>query len=136
MIPSKYTCDGDDVSPPLQWAGVPVGTVSLALTLDDPDAPMGIWDHWVVFNIPSSTSGFVEDIQDFPLKTQFGSTSWGETTYGGPCPPSSIHQYVFSLYALNAEISLGDGISKDQLIKAMSEHILDSTTLIGKYGRH
>ena len=138
MIPIRYTCDGEDLSPPLSWSGLPAGTRSLALICDDPDAPVGTWDHWVLFNIPATATGLPENV---PAKATFddgsvhGNNSWGRPGYGGPCPPGGTHRYFFKLYALDTELNLKTGATKSQLVKAMEEHILDQVQLMGKYRR-
>jgi Raf kinase inhibitor-like YbhB/YbcL family protein len=107
MIPSKYTCDEQDISPPLEWKDVPAGTKSFALICDDPDAPGGIWVHWVVYGIPSNVFQLEEDIKPDQKDTMLqGSNSWSRTGYGGPCPPKGTHRYFFKLYALNETLSL------------------------------
>ena len=138
MIPKRFTCDGEDVSPPLSWSGLPAGTGSLALICDDPDAPVGTWDHWVLFNIPAPATGLPEDV---PAKASLddgsvhGNNSWGRPGYGGPCPPGGTHRYFFKLYALDIELNLKPGATKSQLVKAMEGHILDQGQLMGKYRR-
>ncbi len=138
MIPKKYTCDGDDVSPPLTWNSVPGGTKSLALISDDPDAPMGTWVHWVLFNIPPNMKELHENIP--PKKVldngaRQGITDFRRIGYGGPCPPGGTHRYYFKLYALDTEIDLDAGITKEQLLDAMEGHILAEGQLMGKYKR-
>jgi Raf kinase inhibitor-like YbhB/YbcL family protein len=138
MIPKRYTCDGEDVSPPLAWTGVPDGTKSLALICDDPDAPMGTWVHWVLFNIPA-------DIKDLPTSVppqkviesgaKHGINDFRKFGYGGPCPPGGTHRYYFKLYALDTELELEPGITKAQLLKAMEGHILAQGQLMGRYKR-
>jgi Raf kinase inhibitor-like YbhB/YbcL family protein len=138
MIPKQFTCDGEDVSPPLSWNGLPTGTGSLALICDDPDAPVGTWDHWVLFNIPAAATGLPEDV---PAKASLedgsvhGNNSWGRPGYGGPCPPGGTHRYFFKLYALDIELNLKTGATKSQLVKAMEGHILAQGQLMGKYRR-
>ncbi len=138
MIPRDYTCDGEDISPPLTWSGVPDGTKSLALICDDPDAPMGTWVHWVLFNIPAH-------IMELPTKippekiiqngAKHGMNDFRKLGYGGPCPPGGTHRYYFKLYALDTEINLEAGITKAQLLKTMEGHILAEGQLMGKYTR-
>jgi Raf kinase inhibitor-like YbhB/YbcL family protein len=137
-IPGRYTCDGDDVSPALQWSDPPAGTQSLALIVDDPDAPMGAWVHWVVYNLPAETRALPEAVSsntDLPDGSRHGQNSWRRTDYGGPCPPSGVHRYVFKLYALDTVLGLEAGASKEQLLQAMEGHILAQTELIGTYTR-
>ena len=138
MIPSKYTCDDEDISPPLSWNGIPEGAKSLALISDDPDAPMGTWVHWVVYNIPSSEKGFQENLpKDKKLSngTLQGITDFKRIGYGGPCPPSGVHRYYFKLYALDTKLNLEPGITKEQLLKAMESHVLAQAELMGRYTR-
>jgi Raf kinase inhibitor-like YbhB/YbcL family protein len=138
-IPPQYTCDGDDLSPPLSWSEPPAGTQSLALTCDDPDAPGGTWDHWVLFNIPASVRSLPEGIPSDEVVAgvgTHGSNSWKRIGYGGPCPPQgSTHRYEFKLYALDMALNLEPGASKRDLEKAMSGHILAAGQLTGRYGR-
>ena len=137
-IPSKYTCDGADVSPPLAWGGIPDSAKSLVLICDDPDAPMGTWVHWVAMNIPSSMTGFEEAVSNDTL-TQAGVvqgiTDFRRSAYGGPCPPSGTHRYYFKIYALDTSLSLGSGATKKQVEEAMAGHILAQARLIGRYRR-
>jgi Raf kinase inhibitor-like YbhB/YbcL family protein len=138
MIPTGYTCDGPDVSPDLAWTGVPETTQSLALICDDPDAPMGTWVHWVLFNIPPGARGLPGEISpDAALENgaRHGTNDFGRLGYGGPCPPGGTHRYFFKLYALDTELDLASGITKAQLIEAMEGHILAEAQLMGKYKR-
>jgi len=137
-IPAIYTCDGDDISPPLQWQNVPEGTGSLALIMDDPDAPRGTWVHWVLYNIPPSTGGLPENVapaDSLPGGGSQGRSSWNRVGYGGPCPPSGTHRYFFKLYALDAELDLAPGATKEQLLAAMEGHVLAQGELVGTYAR-
>lgn len=133
-IQVQYTCDGSDVSPPLSIAGVPSGAESLALILDDPDAPSGSWIHWLVWNIPPTATGFPED--GLPTSAVAGTTSFGEVGYGGPCPPLEDlkHRYYFKLYALDTDLTLDSSSTKGDLEMAMEGHILETVELMGKYG--
>jgi len=133
FIPSKYTCDGEDINPPLQIREVPEGTKSLVLIVDDPDAPMGTWVHWVVWNIKPSTTLIEEN--NLPEGAIEGINSFGKRHYGGPCPPSGTHHYYFKLYALDKELELPLNSEKADVEKAMTGHILDSAELIGLYQR-
>ncbi len=138
LIPAKYTCDGADVSPPLQWDAVPEGTKSVALICDDPDAPMGTWVHWVLFNLPSDTEELAENIPTEETLTngaKQGVNDFGRVGYGGPCPPGGTHRYFFKIYALDTEVGLQAGADKRQLLKTMEGHILGQDQLIGKYKR-
>jgi len=138
MIPSKYTCEGTDISPSLTWGEPPEGTKSLALIADDPDAPAGTWVHWVVYNIPPDRRGLAEN---FPKSGSpgdgilQGTNDFGRTGYGGPCPPSGTHRYYFRLYALDTVPGLGAGATKRQLLEAMKGHVLAEGQLMGKYRR-
>jgi Raf kinase inhibitor-like YbhB/YbcL family protein len=132
MIPSEYTCDGSDISPPLIISEAPSETQSLAIIMDDPDAPMGTFTHWVVWNIPPQKTQFVKGEKiSFPQ----GKTSFGSKYYGVPCPPSGTHRYFFKLYALDLVLNLKEGSSKGDLERAMSGHILAEASLMGKYSR-
>lgn len=138
MIPSKYTCDGANVSPPLQWDAVPEGTKSIALISDDPDAPMGTWVHWVLFNLPAQTRELPENVppdETLPNGAKQGITDFGRVGYGGPCPPSGTHRYFFKIYALDTELQIDTGAGKHGLLKAMEGHILGQGQLMGKYKR-
>ncbi|OQX51278.1 MAG: phosphatidylethanolamine-binding protein [Candidatus Aminicenantes bacterium 4484_214] len=137
-IPEKYTCDGENVSPPLEWNGLPDGTASLALICDDPDAPMGTWVHWVVFNIPPETNGLPENVppeRELRQGGRQGINDFRKIGYGGPCPPGGTHRYYFKLYALDCSIDLLAGITKDNLVAAMEGHILEQAILMGRYSR-
>ncbi|VUZ84536.1 putative kinase inhibitor protein [Candidatus Methylomirabilis lanthanidiphila] len=138
MIPSNYTCDGQDVSPPLSWSDPPVGTISFALISDDPDAPMGTWVHWVIWNIPASTRVLEENFPktaSLPNGTKQGTTDFHRVGYGGPCPPSGTHRYFFKLYALDTTLNLPSSTTKKDLEQAMQGHILGQTELMGTYRR-
>jgi len=138
MIPSRYTCDGEEVSPALAWSGAPEGTKSIALISDDPDAPMGTWVHWVIFNIPPDSRGLPEDVsRDKTLRDGSiqGINDSREIGYGGPCPPSGTHRYYFKIYALDTRLKLSPGITKNQLLEAMKGHVLGEGQLMGKYKR-
>jgi Raf kinase inhibitor-like YbhB/YbcL family protein len=138
MIPSKYTCDGDDISPSLQWTELPKNTQSLALISDDPDAPMGTWVHWVIYNIPPSITGLPEGLpatEKLMNGERQGMTNFGRVGYGGPCPPGGTHRYYFKFYALDKGLDLKPGATKSQLLKAMEGHILAEAELMGRYTR-
>jgi Raf kinase inhibitor-like YbhB/YbcL family protein len=138
LIPAKYTCDGADVSPPLQWDAVPEGTKSIALICDDPDAPMGTWVHWVIFGLPADIRELAEDVppdKTLPNGARQGTSDFGRIGYGGPCPPSGTHRYFFKIYALDRELDLPAGARKRDLLKAMEGHIVGQGELIGKYKR-
>ncbi len=137
-IPRKYTCDGDDISPPLQWSDPPQGTQSFALISDDPDAPMGTWVHWVLYNLPAETRALPEAVPldaDLPDGSRHGQNSWRWLGYGGPCPPGGTHRYFFKLYALDTALDLTAGASKEQLLQAMEGHILAQAEIMGVYTR-
>jgi len=132
-IPALYTCDGRDVNPPLLVSGVPDGARSLALIVDDPDAPVGMWVHWVVWNIDPKTAEIKEN--SVPAGAIQGKNDWRRNDYGGPCPPSGAHRYFHKLYALDAILNLGPGTTKADLEKAMHGHVLAEVQLIGVYKR-
>jgi Raf kinase inhibitor-like YbhB/YbcL family protein len=134
-IPSKYTCDRENISPPLTWSDVPLGTKSFALIMEDPDAPSGVWDHWILFNIPENVTSLPEDLKQLPPGAVLGLNSWNKPSYGGPCPPDREHRYFFKLYALNIILPATLSADKAQIINAMNGHILASTELMGKYHR-
>ncbi len=129
-IPSAYTCDGRNVNPPLEIFNVPQAAASLALIVDDPDAPNGTWDHWIVFNMSPDVTAVAEGVQ--PQGTP-GRGSQGLRTYQGPCPPSGTHHYVFTIYALDQSLAVPAGATKDEVLRAMKGHILDQTQLVGTY---
>ncbi len=132
-IPSKYTCDGADINPPLLVENVPDGTKSLSLIVDDPDAPRGTWVHWVVWNIAPDSKEIKE--HTVPSGAQQGVNDFRKTSYGGPCPPSGTHRYFFKLYALDVILNIDRGTNKTGLEKAMNGHILGQAELIGLYAR-
>jgi len=138
MIPKKYTCDDLNISPPLNWEGVPEKSKALALICDDPDAPMGTWVHWVIYNISPQLKGFSENVppeKNLSTGAVQGVNDFGSLGYGGPCPPSGTHRYFFKLYALDTVLRLTPGASKAQLLKAIQGHILEETQMTGKYRR-
>jgi Raf kinase inhibitor-like YbhB/YbcL family protein len=152
MIPKTFTCDGSDRSPPLEWSGVPASAQSLVLICDDPDAPMGTWSHWVVFNLAPRVRSLDEGI---PAEETFaasareepgsavgkspearqGTNDFGKLGYGGPCPPGGTHRYFFRLYALDIPLDLGSDATRSQVLKAIGGHILAAGKLMGKYKR-
>ncbi|MEK9178699.1 MAG: YbhB/YbcL family Raf kinase inhibitor-like protein [Patescibacteria group bacterium] len=132
-IPPKYTCDGQNINPPLEFVDVPSDAKSLALIVDDPDAPSGLWVHWTVWNIPPQTSGVSENSK-FEGGVE-GQTSFGKPGYGGPCPPDREHRYFFKLYALDTTLDLSSNTNKPELEKAMEGHIISSAELVGFYNR-
>ena len=141
-IPKQYTCDGKDISPPLEWSGLPAGTKSLALIVDDPDAPdpaapRMTWVHWVLYDIPPAAAGLPEGVgsRDLPEGTKEGLNDWKRTGYGGPCPPIGRHRYFHKLYALDAVLPDMGTPTKAELEAAMEGHILARAELIGTYQR-
>ncbi len=138
MIPVRYTCDGENVSPPLQWNNIPKGTKSFALINDDPDAPVGDWVHWILYNIPPETNYLSEGASNkkqIPPNSIEGLNDWGINSYGGPCPPSGTHRYYFKLYALDIVLSPDNKMTKKKLLELMKGHILGEAVLMGKYKR-
>ncbi len=138
MIPTKYTCNGANVSPPLEWSGVTQTAKSLALICDDPDAPGKTWVHWVVFDLPASRTSLPENVP--PQETIAGGGKQGMTDfkkigYGGPCPPSGTHRYFFKIHALDTDLNLDSRTTKDQLLQAMKGHVLAQGELMGRYKR-
>lgn len=141
-IPARYTCDGANISPPLAWSGVPPDAKSLALIVDDPDAPdpaapQRTWVHWVLYNLPASASGLPEGLhgEDFPPGSGEGINDWQQNGYGGPCPPIGRHRYVHKLYALDRMLPTLVKATKAQLEQAMQGHIIERAELIGLYQR-
>jgi Raf kinase inhibitor-like YbhB/YbcL family protein len=138
QIPTKYTCEGEDVSPPLSWSDVPPGAKSLALIVDDPDAPdpaapKMTWVHWVLYDIPPTVAGLPEAVKSLPPGTREGLNDWQRTGYGGPCPPVGRHRYFFKLYALDVELPDLLHPRKAALEKAMKGHVLTQAQLVGTY---
>lgn len=139
IIPKRFTCEGEDISPPLSWTKSPGGTRSLALIVEDPDAPAGIWTHWVVYNLPARTTAIPESV---PKENQLpdgglqGRNSFGHIGYGGPCPPPGrAHRYFFRLYALNSMLSLRAGASRQEVLDAIKGHVLSEAQLMGRFKR-
>jgi len=131
-IPSKFTCDGGDRSPPLQIAEIPSSAKSLALIVDDPDAPSGLFTHWIVWNISSQTNEIAEGRA--PNGVQ-GTSDFGKSGYGGPCPPSGTHRYYFKIFALDRELNLPSGTKRNQLDAAIKGHVVARGELMGRYSR-
>jgi Raf kinase inhibitor-like YbhB/YbcL family protein len=129
-LPKRYTCDGEGVNPPLTIEGIPTGTKSLALISDDPDAPMGTFIHWVVYDIP-----VISDIKENSIPGTQGVNTTGELNYCSPCPPSGTHRYFFKVYALDGELKLEEGASARELENAMKGHILGKAEIVGLYKR-
>lgn len=139
-IPSRYTCEGEDIAPPLTWRGVPEGARSLVLIVDDPDAPdpaapRMIWVHWVLYNLPPDSTGLPEGTttRDLPPGTGEGRNDWGRTGYGGPCPPVGRHRYFFRLYALDTTLEGLETPTKADVESAMAGHVLAQAELMGTY---
>jgi len=138
LIPAKHTCDGADVSPSLAWSGAPAGTKSFALISDDPDAPVGTWVHWVMWNIPAEARALEENVpkkDTLPNGARQGTTDFKRIGYGGPCPPSGTHRYYFKLYALDAALDLHSSTTRKVLEETMQGHILAQAELMGTYSR-
>jgi len=138
MIPSQYTCDGENISPRLDWGKVPEKTESITIISDDSDAPMGTWVHWVLFNIPPDTEYLEQGIQSYKKHsngTTHGRNDFGRLGYGGPCPPSGTHRYFFKVYAVDRILLLQPGSTKRDVLNAMRGHILAQGELMGKYRR-
>lgn len=131
QIPENYTCNGDNINPPLSIGGIPDETESLALIVTDPDAPAGTWTHWVVFNIPPDVDEIGEN--SIPNEALQGVNDFGEITWGGPCPSSGEHHYIFSVYALDTMLQLPEGADRQAVESAMEAHILDQAELMGVY---
>ena len=138
-IPKKFTCDGPDVSPPLRWTGAPAAAQSFALIMDDPDAPVGTWVHWVLYSLPAGTTELPEGVEKQEQLANGaiqGRNDFRRIGYGGPCPPPGTpHRYYFKLYALDTKLNLKAGGTKPDLERAMQGHILVETELMGRYGR-
>ena len=132
-IPAKYTCEGSDTSPPLAWTGVPSSAKSLALIVDDPDAPAKVWVHWTAWNIDPATKEIRQD--SVPPGATQGRNDFGNSKWGGPCPPGGTHRYRFKLYALGTRLKLPEGASEPELVKAMEGKVLERAELVGTYTR-
>jgi Raf kinase inhibitor-like YbhB/YbcL family protein len=137
-IDVRYTCEGEDISPPLVWSGIPESARSLALIVDDPDAPAGGWVHWLVYNIPPETAGLTEAsvTAGLPEGSLEGLNDWRRTGYGGPCPPTGRHRYFFTLYALDCLLPDLGLPTKRALESAMQEHVIAKGELMGTYSKH
>jgi Raf kinase inhibitor-like YbhB/YbcL family protein len=138
LIPARYTCDGENVSPALAWTGVPPAAKALALIVDDPDAPAGTWVHWVLLNLPAGAAGLPEAVPPGkPLDNGAvqGTTSFRQKGYGGPCPPGGTHRYYFRLYALDGPLSLTGTATAKDVQNAMKGHVLAQAELMGRYAR-
>ena len=137
-IPRQYTCAGVNVSPPLEWTGVPKAAKTIAIVADDPDVPGGTWVHWVLYNVPADNIGFVENV---PVSETLkaggfqGKNDFGKIGYGGPCPPSGAHRYFFKIFALDTTLKLSAGASRKDIDAAVTKHILAAGQLMGTYQR-
>lgn len=137
-IPRPYTCDGINISPPLEWSGVSKSAKTLAIIADDPDAPAGTWVHWVLYNLPADNIGLVENVpatENLKAGGFQGKNDFGKIGYGGPCPPSGTHRYFFKIYALDGELALKAGATKAEVEKAMTGHVVAQGQLMGTYRR-
>jgi len=130
FIPAKYTCDGDDINPPLEIDGIPERAQSLVLIVDDPDAPMGTWDHWVVWDVSPA-----KKIEENSVPGTEGLNDFGKHSYGGPCPPSGTHRYFFKIYALDTKLALSPNSRKKDVERAMEAHVLAKGEILGLYAR-
>lgn len=138
LIPSRFTCDGDDMSPALEWQSAPSETKSFSIIIEDPDAPAGNWIHWVIFNIPSTCSNLLSAMPNQEISYSAGTqglNSWNRVGYNGPCPPSGTHHYIFSLFALDCMLPLKMGSPAHAVKNAMQGHILAEAQLVGLYAR-
>lgn len=134
-IPSRYSCDGDDTSPPLSITGVPNEALTLVLIMDDPDASSGRWDHWLLFNINAHDDSLASLPAGAAIPGTSGLNSWSREGYGGPCPSSGSHRYIFTLYALDVALDLHSGASRRQIEAAMQGHVIAQASLMGRYAR-
>lgn len=132
-IPSKYTCDDENINPPLEFSDMPKGTKSLVLVVDDPDAPSKTWVHWVVYNIDPRVTKIKEN--SVPSQALEGKTDFGKPGYGGPCPPSGTHRYFFKLYALDTILDAPNGLTKQQVLEKVRDHVIEEAELVGLYSR-
>lgn len=139
FIPRRYTCDGDDLSPPLEWLDVPSGARSMAVVCDDPDAPAGTWVHWVIYGLSAAVTGLAEGVRPVEVTAdgaKQGVNDFRRIGYGGPCPPpDAAHRYFFRLYAMDCEVDLSPGATKAALLKAIEGHVVEEAALMGRYKR-
>jgi Raf kinase inhibitor-like YbhB/YbcL family protein len=138
FIPSKYTCDGANISPPLEWSDVPDGARSLALIVEDPDAPRGLFLHWLIYDLPASEYGLTEGIgieADEAGGAKQGRNGFGKHGYGGPCPPGGVHRYFFRLYALDTSLDVPSGATREVVERAMRDHVIAEAEMMGRYQR-
>lgn len=134
FIPSKYTCDGENISPPLSVAGIPSKTKSLALIVDDPDSPSGTWTHWLIWNINANITEIPENF--FSSDSIEGTTSWGKPGYSGPCPHSGTHRYFFKIFALDSKLNIPSSSLVSDFLEASQNHIIDQDQIIGRYSKN
>mgnify|MGYP006267846505 CR=1 FL=1 len=137
-VPTRYTCDGENVSPPLKWTDPPNGTRTFALIVEDPDAPSSVFTHWLVYDIPAERQELPEGVDGHPELPDGGTqgqNDFGETGFGGPCPPTGMHRYVFRLFALDQTLEMAPGAKKADLLQLMEGHILETAEVIGTYAR-
>ena len=137
-IPHQYTCNGINISPPLEWTGIPKSAKTLAIIADDPDAPAGTWVHWVIYNLPADTMGMIENLpptEEIKGGGLQGKNDFEKIGYGGPCPPSGTHRYFFKLYSIDTELPLKAGATKAEVEKAMAGHVVAQGQLMGTYRR-
>jgi Raf kinase inhibitor-like YbhB/YbcL family protein len=137
-IPTKYTCSGIDVSPPLEWNSLPDETLSIAIICEDPDAPGGTWSHWVIFNLPADTISLSEHVMSREIMDNNaiqGLNDFGKVGYGGPCPPSGTHRYYYKIYALDVKLDLPPRTTRETFLESINEHILDQGQIMGTYTR-
>ncbi len=134
-IPTRYTCDGEDINPPLDISDIPKEAEIIALIMDDPDAPNGTWVHWLLWNIPVINQGFSIDEGVEPANAVYGTNDFDKLEYGGPCPPFGTHRYFFKVYALDRELDLEEGATKDELMIEIEKYMIDWAQLVGKYSK-
>jgi Raf kinase inhibitor-like YbhB/YbcL family protein len=136
VLPTQYTCDGKDISPPISWSGAPATAKSYALIVSDPDAPDGVFYHWIIWNLPKGTKTLAEGAEQLPGDAELGTNSFGKAGYNGPCPPKGTnHHYIFTLYALDKNLQLPTAMDAKTVLAAMNKHIVDSTKFIATYTR-
>jgi hypothetical protein len=134
-IPTRYTCDGEDINPPLDIIHIPEDAETIALIMDDPDAPSGTWVHWLIWNIPVINQGFSIDEGVEPPDAVYGTNDFEKLEYGGPCPPFGTHRYFFKVYALDRELDLEEGATKEDLMIEIEKYMIDWAQLVGKYSK-
>jgi Raf kinase inhibitor-like YbhB/YbcL family protein len=139
LIPTRHTCDDINISPPLRWDSLPERAISFAILCEDPDAPMGTWTHWIIFNIPPDVlelSAEIKNEENLERGIIQGINDFGYAGYGGPCPPEGEkHRYFFRIYALDTTLNIGPGVKREEFLKALNENVLDEGYLMGIYGR-